>query len=140
MPINTEKRSNGGIRAQVMSTAQTLHRFFQVRLELFALEAKEASVWAKVMVGLFCAGGVLLSFGYVMVICAVIRLLAKQWQMDWELVCLIMAVPHLLAGGVLMWLAQEQFSKPLFEASLNELEKDQEWLSKNLNSKDGRPS
>lgn len=123
-----------------MGTAQTLHRFFQVRMQLFALEAKEASTWAQIMVALFCGGGVLLSFGYVLVICALIRLMADRFEMGWETVCLILAAPHLLAGGVLMWLAREQFSKPLFQASLNELEKDQEWLAKNLKSKDEKPS
>lgn len=138
--MNGEKVRRGGIRDRFGDLASTLANFLQVRAQLLALEVQEASQNIGARLVLYCAAGFLLALGYLMVWCALVPLMARKLEVAWEWVCLWAAIPHFLVGAGLIWWAKEKLSKPLFEATLKELDKDQEWVARNLQSKNKRPS
>ncbi|MEO0447903.1 MAG: phage holin family protein [Verrucomicrobiota bacterium] len=130
---HTEKGSSSSIAGQVRTTARTFLAYFQVRAELFALECREAAevYQRRALFVALCA--VHLFFGYAILLICVIKLLSSYWNFSWVWVALGFSLLHFLAG-FLLWRFRERSSQgPLFEASLQEFTKDQQWLSKNEN-------
>jgi len=134
MPTQAEKRGDPGILEEVGATVHSFLEYFQVRAQLLALEAREGIQHLRMHAALFSVGLLFLLLGYGGGIAAAVSLLARNWHIEWEVMLLWAMVPHLLLGAWLMWLAIQHNAKPLFDSTLDELEKDQSWIRKDLKS------
>lgn len=121
-----------GLRDQILSSARTFLAYFQARALLLAIEAREAYDQTGRRLAFTAAGGAILFLGYVLLLTALIPLIAEWWGVAWGVVCFIAAAIHIIGGGVLLLLARLLFSNPMFEETQNEIEKDREWLSRNI--------
>ena len=109
----------------------TLLAHLRVRIELAEIEGKEAAVHYGVLLGLAVAGFVFIVFGYLFLCLALVFLIA--WACGggnaWIWVLLGASVLHLCAGaGAFFWI-KTRLAVPMFSATLDELRKDQEWLT-----------
>jgi uncharacterized membrane protein YqjE len=109
----------------------TLLAHLRVRLKLAGIEGKEAAVHYGVLLGLAVAGLLFGVFGYFFLCLALVFLIA--WASGggnaWIWVLLGMSVLHLGgAAGVFFWI-KGRLGAPMFSATLDELRKDQEWLT-----------
>lgn len=109
--------------------------YAQIRTQLFALEAKEASKLLGSRLFYIATGGALLFLGYLLLLAGLIPWIATQMEVSEQAVCIVVALIHLIGGGVLLYLAKTTFESPMFEATLKEIEKDQQWLARNVPSK-----
>ena len=134
------ERENGGFKSQIRETVRAFLVYLQTRAHLFALEAREASTQLGNKAIYFAVGGAFLFLGYVLLLAAAIPMMALAFKTDWQVICLIVALLHLLGGGVMFYLAKKWFSNPMFEATLKELEKDQRWLALNVPSRNKKQS
>jgi uncharacterized membrane protein YqjE len=119
---------HAGLLNNLVSLASSLAGFFEARATLFARESKGALLQL-----LFVAGAVLLAFaliasGYVFLIVSLIFAIAHALEISWVWIALAAAGLHfILAIGCGIFAAM-QIKKPVFQASLEELKKDREWL------------
>ena len=109
----------------------TLLAHLRVRIELAEIEGKEAAVHYGVLLALAVAGFVFVVFGYLFLCLALVFLIA--WACGggnaWIWVLLGASVLHLGGGaGAFFWI-RSRLAVPMFSATLDELRKDQEWLT-----------
>jgi len=104
--------------------------YLRARLELAGIEAREAGVHYAIILGLAIGALIVLVFGYLFLVIALVFLVAALLGTEhaWIWVLLGAAFLHLLGAAVLGWMAKVKLSAPMFTESLNELKKDQEWL------------
>ena len=104
--------------------------YLRARLELAGIEAREASVHYAIILGLAIGALIVLVFGYLFLVIALVFLVAALVGTPhaWIWVLLGAAFLHLLGAAILGWIAKVKLSAPMFTESLNELKKDQEWL------------
>ena len=133
MPEPTPDRASSHTSFFEHATAwlATLLAHLRVRMELAGIEGKEAALHYGVLLALAVAALVFTVFGYLFLCLALVFLLA--WACGgghaWILVLLGMSALHLCGGaGVFFWI-REKLSSPMFSATLDELRKDQEWLT-----------
>jgi len=69
--------------------------------------------------------------GYVFLITGVVVGLAHLLGISWAWIALVAAVLHFIIASVLVLIARNRMTKPVFRTTLTELKKDREWL-KNL--------
>jgi uncharacterized membrane protein YqjE len=122
---------------QIGVTTRNLLTHLQARTQLLALETREAF---RELSGrsLFSAiGALLLLIGYLLVMASLLSLMSHWLHTRWEFVGLGFASIHLLAGGIVLWIAKRRFSAVLYECTLSELEKDRQWLARNQNVSPG---
>lgn len=134
MPIKTDRQVDPGICGEIGATVHSFLEFFQVRAQLVALEAREGIQALKIHATVLSLGILFLLLGYVCGITAGVSLLSKKLAVEWEMMLLWVMLPHLLIGAGLVRMAFDHLFKPLFDSTLEELEKDQLWLQKNLKS------
>ena len=131
------ERIEPGILGQVGGVAHSFLCFFQVRAKLLALEAREGIHLLKVHATLLSLGILLVVLGYVGGMAGAISLAAKKTGAGWETILFWVALPHLVLGACLVWVARERLFQPFFDSTLDELEKDQRWLRENVQT-DGK--
>jgi uncharacterized membrane protein YqjE len=105
--------------------------YLRARLELAGLESREAAIHGAVLLGLVVGALVLLVFGYFFFCFALVFLVAELFDDDkaWIWVTIGMALLH-FGGAVALGLwAKAKLKKPIFPATLDELRKDQQWLT-----------
>ena len=110
--------------------------YLRARLELAGIEAREAAVHYAIILGLAIGALIVLVFGYLFLVIALVFLVAALLGTAhaWIWVLLGAALLHLLGAAILAWIAKAKLSSPMFTASLNELKKDQEWLKTSVKS------
>ena len=128
-PMGTARWSS-----QVKATVRSFLGYLQIRSQLFALECREAAHFGGRQLVVCLLGGALLLVGYALLIVSAIALIASALHVLWVWPALVFALLHLAGGSLLWWFAQTRLKRPLFEATLSELEKDQEWITRNLPS------
>ncbi|MEM7012462.1 MAG: phage holin family protein [Verrucomicrobiota bacterium] len=121
-----------GLKDQIIGTSRTFLAYIQARAQLFALEAREASEQTGRRLAYFAIGGGITFLGYAILVVALVPLIAKWLSVDWHLIGLVFAFLHVAVGIGILRYATKAFSKTPFEESQNELEKDREWLARNL--------
>ncbi len=132
---NRDDAGEGSLRDQVRELLRSLLAHAQVRIRLALLEAKEASRILGGVALFYAVGGGFLFAGYLLSVAALVFLVAAKLDLRWEIVSLAFAGLHLAGGGILICIARKIGTRPLFEATLQELEKDEKWLAQNLPSK-----
>jgi uncharacterized membrane protein YqjE len=107
--------------------------YLKARLELAGLEGKEAAIHLAVILGLAIGALVLVVFGYFFLVISLAFLIARAFGdgSAWPWVLGAAALVHLLIAGVLLLIARLRLGTPLFPLTLEELQKDQEWLKTN---------
>jgi uncharacterized membrane protein YqjE len=127
-----------GLLSSLLALASALAEFFESRFALLALESKAALVQLLVLAACLIFALFLCVLGYVFLISSAIVGLAHLVRISWLWTALAAAGVHFFIALVLLLVARNQISKPLFRATVTELKKDREWL-KNLDTTD-RPT
>ncbi len=126
-------QSNGatGFFPHSIGYFSALAGYLSARLQLAGIETKEASGHYAVIVALFAATIILGGLGYLFLCLAAIFLIASAFPQAnaWIWVTLAMAALHFIAALCLAWLAKNRLAQPMFESTIHEFRKDQEWLN-----------
>jgi uncharacterized membrane protein YqjE len=119
-----------GLFAHLAGLLSAKLAYLRARLQLAGIEAREATVHYAIILGLAIGALVVVVFGYLFLVIALVFLVAALLGTEhaWIWVLMGAAFLHLLGAAILGWIAKEKLSAPMFTASLNELKKDQEWL------------
>ncbi len=104
--------------------------YWRARLKLAGIEGKEAAMHAAIILGLAVGGLIAVVFGYFLLVLALVFVLALAFGGGnaWIGVLLGAAALHFLGAIVLVLIARAKLSAPLFPLTLEEFQKDQEWL------------
>ncbi len=109
--------------------------YLRARLQLAGIEGKEAAIHYAVILGLAIGAVVIAVFGYLFFVIALVFLIAWACggENAWIWVTLAFALGHFAGAAVLLFIAKGKLSQQVFEATLAELKKDQEWLKQPAN-------
>ena len=105
--------------------------YLRARIELAGLEGREAAIHGAVLLGLAVGALVLLVFGYFFLCFALVFLIAWACggENAWIWVTFVMALLHFGGAVALGFWAKVKLTRPIFAATLDELRKDQQWLT-----------
>ena len=122
-----------GILGHLTALVSAKLAYLRARLELAGLEGREAAAHYGVILGLAIGGLIALIFGYLFFIIALVFLGAHLigGETAWIWVTLGAAGLHFLGAIGLLLVAKTRLGRPMFSASLHELQHDQEWLKTN---------
>lgn len=129
-PQPADHATGGGIGETAAGALATLLDYFHARLALLALEAREAR---GAFVARIACGGAALCFllvGWMALVAGAIGWISQSAGWPWPRVALGLAAAHLFAGCGFLLAARRRFSVSPFRDSLNELEKDRQWLKR----------
>jgi uncharacterized membrane protein YqjE len=117
----------GGMTAGILGTVID---YLHARVALLGLEAREArsAILFRIICGV--AGGFFLMVTWIALIVGAVGWLAESRGWPWPLVAVGCAVIHLGAALALLLAARRRFAESPFRDSLNELEKDRQWLKR----------
>jgi len=120
---------SGGLLDHLSEFIAAAMEYFQARLALVGIEAKEALLHFAVIIGaLVLAVGVIL-FGYLFLCIAATVLIAQLLGISPGWPILVLAVIHFLFAAGFAFYAVSRLKTAVFTATLAELKKDQQWLS-----------
>jgi len=118
-----------GLSEHLLSLLSSVVGYFQARLALAGIEAKEAVTLYGLAAGFLAAAAGLLVFGYIFLWIGIIGLIAHYGKVNWGWVTLAVGVLHFIGTAACVWFATLKWGQPVFTATMNEFRKDQEWLS-----------
>ncbi len=105
--------------------------YLQARFQLAALESKEAGVHYAMLLVWAGAALVLLFFGYIFFVIALV--FAVAWLLrdpsKWVWVLLAFAMGHFIVAIFCVLMARAKIFVPVFKETFSELKKDQLWLT-----------
>jgi uncharacterized membrane protein YqjE len=130
-PRSRNPAGHAGLLENLLALASALAEFFENRFALFAQESKTAAVHLLILAGCVIFALLLSALGYVFLITGVVVGLAHLLGISWAWIALAAAALHFIIALVLVLIAHNRMTKPVFRATLVELKKDREWL-KNL--------
>jgi uncharacterized membrane protein YqjE len=104
--------------------------YFQARLTLAGIEAKEALLHFAIIIGLFVAALGVIIFGYLFLCIGLTVLLARLLGISPGWVILGLGVVHFAVAAGAGVIAATRLKIGVFTATLAELRKDQEWLNR----------
>lgn len=135
MPQTRASSHNTGTFAHLSGVLSSVAQYLSARLALVGIEAKEAGAHygmaaAMVAVGLFIA-----VLGYVFLVITAVFGIAAAFEAKhaWIVVLGGAALLHLGGAVALVALARRQVKIGAFSGTLEELKKDQQWLTKLAN-------
>ena len=123
---------HSGLLDSALGLISAVVAFFESRFVLLAQESKSAAVQLLILVGCVIAALALCLMGYVFLIVSAVVGLAHLLGTSWPVVALVVALLHFTIAGVLLVVARNRITQPMFRDSIDELKKDREWL-KTLN-------
>jgi uncharacterized membrane protein YqjE len=127
--MNASAPGRGGLRHFAAGAFANILDYLQIRLTLFSLEVREARS-ELIRRGLCVAGGLFFGlFAYGCLLTGGIAGLAALFGCEWFVIALIAAFLHLGVAISLLLSATRRFSSPPFRDTLNEFEKDRQWLN-----------
>ncbi len=103
--------------------------YFRARLELAGLEGREAAVAYGKVFALLAVGILCLLFGYLLFWVGLVAVVAHYTGAHWGWAALAAAGLHGLGALFALLAARTYWGTPVFEETLNELRKDQQWLA-----------
>lgn len=119
---------HAGLINNVVSLANSLAGFLESRLHLLAAESRGAFVHLLLLAGAVVAALVLLVSGYIFLIVSAIFGIAQAIGVSWIWITLSAAGLHFLLALGCGLFARSRLTKPMFQASVEELKRDREWL------------
>ena len=120
--------AKSGLRGSLDSLKIQLARYCAARLALFRVELGEAGQSLGKRLQSLLLGGVLLVFGYLLLLAGLLGFAEHYHAGSWPIAAVILAATHLAAGIPLVRAASRKPEKPLFEESLNQIKKDEQWM------------
>ena len=124
---------HAGLLENLLALASSLADFFESRFALFAQESKTVLVQLLVLAACLILALVLCVFGYIFLIASAVVGVAHLAGISWIWTALAAAGMHFVVALVLLVIARNRMTTPLFQKTLSELKKDREWL-KNLDT------
>lgn len=122
--------SRGGLFSHLAELLGAKLAYLRARLQLAGIESREALVHYAIILGLAVGALVIALFGYLLFVIGIVFLIA--WLLGggnaWIWVMLAAAATHLIGTATLLLVAKIKLSQPMFEATLAEFKKDQQWL------------
>jgi uncharacterized membrane protein YqjE len=120
-----------GVFAHLAGLLGASAEYLRARLELAGLESKEALAHYAIILGLALGSLVVLVFGYFFLCLGLVFSLAALigGEHTWIWVTFACAFLHLGAAAAALLIARARLATPVFEATLDELRKDHEWLT-----------
>ena len=130
-PTLPQEHSAGdaGLIEHLRSLAASLAGYFHARLQLAALESKEAIGHYLLIIFLLAAGAIVVVFGYIFVSIGLVFLLQYLTGFYWVWIMLFFGFAHFAIAAACAAVAYAKFEKPMFSTTINEFKKDQEWLT-----------
>lgn len=130
-PTIPQERSAGsaGMSGHLRSLAASVAAYFQARLQLAGLESKEAAAHCLKIILWIAAGFFAAVFGYVFLCSALVLILAHLSGISWVWIMLGLGIVHFIFAFACVVIVRRIFPRPMFESTINELKKDQEWLT-----------
>ena len=120
---------DSGVSEHLRALLASVASYIQARVHLVGLESREAAEHSlKILIWL----GLALStaaFGYVFCCCSLIFILEWALKVSWMWIMLGLGLAHFVVAAVCARIVRKKFPQPMFESTLNEFKKDQEWLS-----------
>jgi uncharacterized membrane protein YqjE len=120
---------SGGLLDHLRELLAAGLEYFQARLALAGIEAKEALLHFAIIAGLFVAGVTVILFGYLFLCIAITLLVAEFLGVSPGWVILLMALLHFAVAAGSVLLAVVRLKAGVFTATLAEFKKDQQWLN-----------
>ena len=112
--------------------ASAVASYLSARLRLAGLEVKEAAIQYAIIIALLIAGLVVIVFGYFFIWMTIIFAITLAFGgAPWTgvLVTLGVALLHFGLAAGLAFYAKGKLSAPMFTSTLEEFNKDQQWLA-----------
>jgi uncharacterized membrane protein YqjE len=131
-PPSRNPAGHSGLLDNALALISAVAEFFESRLALAAQESKAAALQILILLGCVIAALALCVMGYVFLIVSAVVGLAHLLGTSWPVVAMVVALVHFIIAGVLLLVARNRITKPMFRDTVDELKKDREWL-KNLN-------
>jgi uncharacterized membrane protein YqjE len=117
-----------GLINNVVALLAVLGDFFGSRAALFASESKTALVHVAILLACVIAVLVLVIFGYVFLVVALVVGIAHLAHISSVWTVLGAGIVHFIIAAVIGGIAVAKIKKPLFRSTMAELKKDREWL------------
>jgi uncharacterized membrane protein YqjE len=131
-PSSRNPAGHSGLLDNALGLLSAIAEFFESRFALAAQESKAAGLQILILLVCVIAAVVLCVMGYVFLIVGAVVGLAHLLGTSWPVVALVVALVHFIIAGVLLLVARNRITKPMFRDTVEELRKDREWL-KTLN-------
>jgi uncharacterized membrane protein YqjE len=134
---NKDYRRRPGFFAEALGLITASWAYLRARFELATLEGKEAVTQYLKALGLLLGGVVVLFFGYLLFLLAIIFAIATAMGGGWAWVWVTLGAALLHFGGTafLLLKCKGLVQGPVFPTTIAEFKKDQEWLeTKNAKS------
>ena len=127
--MNASASGRRGLRFFASGAFANILDYLQIRLALLSLEMREART-DLIRRGLCFAGGLFFFlFAYGCLLTGGIAGLASLFKCEWFVIALIAAILHLVLAIWLFLSATRKFSSPPFRDTINEIERDRQWLN-----------
>ena len=121
--------ADGGLLRHLRMLAASGVGYWRTRLKLAGIESKEAlRNWLLILV-LAVGALALLIFGYLFLTIGLIVIISGWLHIHWEWTTAGFGIFHFIIALICGLILRARFRKPMFEASLAEFRKDQEWLT-----------
>jgi uncharacterized membrane protein YqjE len=127
-PRSRNPAGHPGLLENLLALISALVEFFETRFGLLAQESKAAALQVLIMVGCLILALLLCALGYIFLITGAVVGLAHLIGISWPWVALAAAALHFIIALLLLLIARNRLTKPLFRATRAELRKDREWL------------
>ena len=107
-----------------------LIEFIHIRLSLLGIEVREAKKGLILGAILLFAGAFFFLLCWAGISVAAAAIISQHYQIPWPKVVLGIALLHAVGGVLFLLIGKRCFSKANFRDSLNELERDRQWLAR----------
>ena len=120
-----------GLLAELAALIGAKLAYLRARFELAGIEGKEALANYAIIGALAIGALVVVVFGYLFFVIAIVFLIALAFDSKdaWIWVMLGAGVLHFIGAAGLAFVAKKRLERRIFDATLDEFRKDQEWLT-----------
>src|ERR1051326_5732903 len=129
-PPSHNPAGHAGLFENALALLTAVADFFESRLALAAKESKSAALQILILIASVLFAVVLCVMGYVFLIVSAIAGLAHLAGTSWPWIALIVGLVHFIIALVLLLIARNRITKPMFTDTVDELKKDREWLDR----------
>jgi uncharacterized membrane protein YqjE len=130
MDTSSQDPSSSAAPSAIREWLGTVALYAVARLQLLQLEAREAGSRSLSLLLLAVLALGVLGSGWLIAVPALVWLAAETFSIPWHIAALAAAALHILVGGLLLALLKRKIAGlKLFEDTVNELQKDRQWLS-----------
>jgi uncharacterized membrane protein YqjE len=130
MPTS-QSAPQGGFFEHSRALLAALSGYLHARLRLAGIETKEAIVHYGILLALAIGALAVVLFGYVFFCVGVVVLIAHLLHIGTEWTLLVLALAHFGVAIAFLLIARARLVVPMFNATIAEFKKDQQWLSSN---------